>query len=646
MPPRGRRFIAPGSNKWIRGSDNGVNVSHGRGLPRDDGKSSDNQQSAADSHVVGKRIGRYKWIRQTSDTNLGQNSRYSRSCTPLVTKNLEEPVERMIICFDSETPPKISSSLLTPLCTHYDKINDAQCTNMDPGNISDSKTENTPLHASKKLKATNLMEKYSNIDNGVSPAGTEGSSGKDSGLTTSQPEDLFPRDKKDEIDQNQTVVHKILKEECWGNLVKDHLKISAADAPPIQQPNHSGDHDNISPASMVQNNNLEVKSDKEKASQSGANKKDSDSKLPKQNVEKKDKSERSSGGKLLPAKATNGSRNSKQKWNIYVRPGMQIKNAALQILDLKEKSKGREINKSRIGCDESQRCSSANNDRIAKATTIVKAVDEDKHRSFETKKTNLRKRAQRVMQLLRIDGRIYSKLSKTKHGKKSKTLVLQKTEPSKVSLIHYENHGNDSSKKKMKVTKSPRDKNYVRVSKNKLKLRRVSKRKKRLKGPRFIYCPIYCHTGHCPRRRTCRLKHDPTKRAVCGNWLLGKCNLGKLCRLQHQKCRELMPTCLYNLYGKCTKKDCPYMHSLVRPEAPYCAAFLRGYCAAGALCADKHFTLKQIKEERRLVLSQKKNSFSRVKSGKDSTKKATEKKIGSDNEGSIRQTKLVCCKNW
>ena len=55
------------------------------------------------------------------------------------------------------------------------------------------------------------------------------------------------------------------------------------------------------------------------------------------------------------------------------------------------------------------------------------------------------------------------------------------------------------------------------------------------------------------------------------------------------------------LQGRCTNSDCPYLHVELKPNAAPCAAFLRGYCAAGVNCASKHFTLKQIKDERKLV---------------------------------------------
>lgn len=54
------------------------------------------------------------------------------------------------------------------------------------------------------------------------------------------------------------------------------------------------------------------------------------------------------------------------------------------------------------------------------------------------------------------------------------------------------------------------------------------------------------------------------------------------------------------LQGLCSATDCPYLHVNLSPEAPLCKAFLRGYCPAGARCPHKHYTLRMVKEERRV----------------------------------------------
>ena len=54
------------------------------------------------------------------------------------------------------------------------------------------------------------------------------------------------------------------------------------------------------------------------------------------------------------------------------------------------------------------------------------------------------------------------------------------------------------------------------------------------------------------------------------------------------------------MQGLCTAAECPYLHVNLSAGAPVCKAFLRGYCPAGADCPDKHYTLRMVKEERRL----------------------------------------------
>ncbi|GAB4814899.1 hypothetical protein N2152v2_001945 [Parachlorella kessleri] len=117
---------------------------------------------------------------------------------------------------------------------------------------------------------------------------------------------------------------------------------------------------------------------------------------------------------------------------------------------------------------------------------------------------------------------------------------------------------------------------------------------------KIVFCPAYCRTGKCSRRgKGCPYKHDSTKRMVCPRWLRGVCSDAK-CPLQHQRKRELMPVCMHFLKGLCTAAECPYMHVNLSAGAPVCKAFLRGYCPAGADCPHKHYTLRMVKEERRL----------------------------------------------
>ena len=144
---------------------------------------------------------------------------------------------------------------------------------------------------------------------------------------------------------------------------------------------------------------------------------------------------------------------------------------------------------------------------------------------------------------------------------------------------------------------------------------------------------------------------------MCPRWLHGTCPLGTQCTLQHQRKPELMPVCMHFLkarlgggvsvgrwihgcreekqqgrrkrlccmppstpttphdeehpgaagrplppllQGRCTAAGCPYLHVNLPPAAPACKRFLRGYCPAGAACPHKHFTLRMVREEKRL----------------------------------------------
>lgn len=52
--------------------------------------------------------------------------------------------------------------------------------------------------------------------------------------------------------------------------------------------------------------------------------------------------------------------------------------------------------------------------------------------------------------------------------------------------------------------------------------------------------------------------------------------------------------------GCCTVEPCPYLHVNLPPAAPVCTRFLRGYCPAGVVCPHKHYTLRMVRDEKRL----------------------------------------------
>lgn len=85
------------------------------------------------------------------------------------------------------------------------------------------------------------------------------------------------------------------------------------------------------------------------------------------------------------------------------------------------------------------------------------------------------------------------------------------------------------------------------------------------------------------------MHHDPTKVAICKEFLKGTCNSGDACDLSHDPTPERTPACLHFVKGNCSKENCLYSHVRVSPAAPVCRAFaLYGYCEKGASCSDRH----------------------------------------------------------
>jgi hypothetical protein len=96
--------------------------------------------------------------------------------------------------------------------------------------------------------------------------------------------------------------------------------------------------------------------------------------------------------------------------------------------------------------------------------------------------------------------------------------------------------------------------------------------------------------GTCSKGPQCRYIHDPTKVAICLDFLrTGQCQAGPDCDLSHDPTPERVPACLHFLRGNCTKDDCRYAHVRVNPGAPVCRAFATlGYCPKGAACPERH----------------------------------------------------------
>ena len=98
------------------------------------------------------------------------------------------------------------------------------------------------------------------------------------------------------------------------------------------------------------------------------------------------------------------------------------------------------------------------------------------------------------------------------------------------------------------------------------------------------------HLGICPKGPHCRYTHDPTKVAICKDFLqTGICAAGSSCDLSHDATPSRTPACLHFARGNCANESCRYAHVRVSASAPVCAAFARyGFCEKGAECDEKH----------------------------------------------------------
>jgi len=86
-------------------------------------------------------------------------------------------------------------------------------------------------------------------------------------------------------------------------------------------------------------------------------------------------------------------------------------------------------------------------------------------------------------------------------------------------------------------------------------------------------------------------QHDPTKIAICWNFLQGNCSkTAETCNLSHEPTPERTPLCLHFLNkGRCTRENCPYPHVNVGPRQGVCRDFaVLGYCERGLECERQH----------------------------------------------------------
>lgn len=97
-------------------------------------------------------------------------------------------------------------------------------------------------------------------------------------------------------------------------------------------------------------------------------------------------------------------------------------------------------------------------------------------------------------------------------------------------------------------------------------------------------------SGSCSKGPRCRYIHDPSKVAVCKEFLLkGTCPSGDSCDLSHDLSPQRTPSCLHFAKGSCSNPNCRYSHVRVSPAAPVCRAFgIYGYCDKGSSCNERH----------------------------------------------------------
>ncbi|KAG5643792.1 hypothetical protein DXG03_009615 [Asterophora parasitica] len=104
-------------------------------------------------------------------------------------------------------------------------------------------------------------------------------------------------------------------------------------------------------------------------------------------------------------------------------------------------------------------------------------------------------------------------------------------------------------------------------------------------------CPRFTTTGACSRGLTCLYQHDPSKIAICWNFLQGNCtSTADTCNLSHDPTPERTPLCLHFLNkGRCTRDNCPFPHVNVGTRQGVCRDFaVLGYCAQGLNCDKQH----------------------------------------------------------
>lgn len=105
------------------------------------------------------------------------------------------------------------------------------------------------------------------------------------------------------------------------------------------------------------------------------------------------------------------------------------------------------------------------------------------------------------------------------------------------------------------------------------------------------FCDYLTYLGACNRGLTCIYQHDPSKIAICWNFLQGNCpNTVETCALSHDPTPERTPLCVHFANnGRCTRTDCPFPHVRVGKRDGVCRDFaVLGYCEKGLDCDKQH----------------------------------------------------------
>ena len=98
-------------------------------------------------------------------------------------------------------------------------------------------------------------------------------------------------------------------------------------------------------------------------------------------------------------------------------------------------------------------------------------------------------------------------------------------------------------------------------------------------------------SGACSRGLTCMYQHDPSKIAICWNFLHGNCpNTAQTCNLSHDPIPERTPLCVHFANNRrCTRENCPFPHVRVGQRHGVCRDFaVLGYCSKGLDCQMQH----------------------------------------------------------